>query len=149
MTKPASPTRALDALSALGDVEDLVRHGDDPDGILPAIQGAYGALDDLIDQVAVRADPTSRSAVIDALYNCADQQGDARWHGNRAYYGATDGQLIDITAVIHAYQTLFEDASGWVITDASGCLLLQQANHDLRRPVRARLAAWIGRRRIR
>jgi hypothetical protein len=145
------PISALDALTALGGAEQRVSRGDDPDGILPAIRDAHRALDDLIDHMALRAAPWSRLAVLDALQNCADQyEGFARWYGNRAYYGAADGELIDITAVIAAHPTLFRrDRNGYVLTDHDGRVLLDQWDYDRRHPVRALLAEALGRRQIR
>lgn len=143
------PRRALDALAALGWAEDQIRRSDDPDGILTAIQDAHGALDDMIDHVALRAATWSRLAVLDAIQHCADQQGDARWYGHRAYYGAADGALIDIADVIAAHPTLFRrDRDGFVLTDHDGRVLLDQWDHDRRHPIRALLAEVFGRRRI-
>jgi hypothetical protein len=141
----ANPLAALDQL---GVAEVWARGGHDmPEWVVSAMQDAHGALDDLIDASARIADPHSRLAVIDAVWNCGDKRGDAKWWGNRAYYSADDGGIVDITAIIRHHPHLFDrDGHGCVTATIAGLGLLDRRDYDQRHPMRAIVAETFGRR---
>lgn len=140
-------TAALDALAGLERAERWIADGNDPSIVLPHIRYAHIALDDLIDRTVHRPDAASRLAVIDAVWNCGNKRGDAKWHGNRAYYGAPDGGLVDITDLIRVHPHLFDrDIHGCVVATQAGLVMLDQRDHDERHPWRAMIAVALGRR---